>query len=128
MLMKYQRAALGMLLAVQGAFIIAGAVIQAFSVSALLPLDQLIGADASIAAVVLGAAFIMGCLNPTRAWVNLAILYEGLTIVTQLYKYFTDYGTRLSVTTMVVSGLFLIGLAVFYPRNGEVRINQAVPA
>jgi hypothetical protein len=126
--MKYQRPALGMLLAVQGAFIIAGALIVAFSVSPLFPLDQLIGADASIAAVVLGAAFIMSFRTPTRAWVNLAILYEGVTIVTQLYKYFTDYGTRLSVTTMVISGLFLIAFAVFYPRSGEVRINEAVPA
>lgn len=115
--MEHRKAILGVLLALQGALIIAGALIVAFSVSALYPLDQLFGADASIAAVVLGAALIMGFRTPTRAWVNLALLYEGLTIAVQLYKYFTNYGTRLSLTTVVISVIFLVAFGVFYPRG-----------
>lgn len=128
MTIERRRAVLGILLALEGALIIAGAVVVAFSVSALYPLDQLLGADASIAAVVLGAAFIMTFRNPTRSWVNLAILYSSLTIVTQAWKYFTTYGTRPSVLTMVISAIFLAGFVALYPRHEPVASTTAVPA
>ncbi len=114
---EHRHAILSILLVVQGAFILVGAALVAFSSSALYPLDQLFGADASIAAIVLGAAFIMAFRTPSRQWVNLALLYEGLTIVVQLYKYFTNYGTRISITTTVISIIFLAAFAVTYPRT-----------
>ncbi|MHB8509258.1 MAG: hypothetical protein ACYDGR_11510 [Candidatus Dormibacteria bacterium] len=128
MLSEHRRAILGMLLAIQGALIIAGAVIVAFSVSALYPLDQLLGADASIAAIVLGAAFIMAFRTPTRAWVNLALMYEGVTIVIQLYKYFTNYGTRPTILTTVVSALFFVAFLALYPRTAAVAATTTQPA
>jgi ABC-type sulfate transport system permease subunit len=127
MTVERRRAILGILLAVEGALIIAGAIVVAFSVSALYPLDQLLGADASIAAVVLGGAFIMSFRNPTRSWVNLGILYSALTIAVQLWKYTTAYGTRPSILTMVVSAIFLVGFLALYPRHEAVG-TTAVPA
>jgi hypothetical protein len=40
-----------------------------------------------------------------------------VTIVVQAYKYFTNYGTRLSILTMVISAMFLVAFAAFYPRT-----------
>ncbi|MFN2463715.1 MAG: hypothetical protein ABR573_07430 [Candidatus Dormibacteria bacterium] len=128
MTIQRKRAILGLLLALEGVLIIAGAVVVAFSVSALYPLDQLLGADASVAAVVIGAAFIMTFRNPTRSWVNLAILYSALTIAVQLWKYTTSYGTRPSLLTMVISAIFLVGFLALYPRNEAVASTEAVPA
>ncbi|HEV3231127.1 MAG TPA: hypothetical protein VG245_02605 [Candidatus Dormibacteraeota bacterium] len=106
-----------MLLALQGALILAGAVVLGFSASAIFPLDQVFGTDASVAAIVLGAALIMAFRAPTRSWVNLALLYEGLTIISGVWKYASNYGTHLNVTTMVISALFLIAFGVLYPRG-----------
>jgi hypothetical protein len=118
---EHRHAVLSVLLALQGALILAGAVVLGLSASAIIPLDQIIGVDASIAGLVFGAALIMAFRHPGRTWVNLAILYQGLTIISQLWKYLTNYGTHLSISTMVVSAIFLILFAIFYPR-AEVEV------
>jgi hypothetical protein len=90
----------------------------------ILPLDNLVGADAGVAAVVLGAAFIFALRTPTRAWINLAIMYNALTLVFGLVRWAT-FGGQLTPTAMAVSILFLVAYLVCYPRS---HVMEASPA
>lgn len=116
---EHRRAVLGALLALQGGLILLAAILTGVVGSTLFPMDAVVGVDASVAAVVLGAALVLAFRNPTRAWVNLAIMYNALTLVVGALRWFGNFGTRLTVTAMVVSAIFLVGYAVFYPRGGE---------
>src|SRR5258708_27509758 len=78
--------ALSILLVVQGALILVGAVLLGLTGSIFSPLDSVVGADASIAAIVLGAAFILAYRTPSKVWLNLAIMYNALAVVAQLWK------------------------------------------
>ena len=71
-----------------------------------------------MAAIVLGAAFILAFRTPNRNWVNLAIMYEALAIISQLWKN-NGFTMRPTWTTTVVSGIFLIAFAAFYPRADD---------
>lgn len=122
----HRRAILAALLAVQGALILVGAVIVAFTGTTLFPFDALVGADASVAAIVLGAAFIMAFRMPTRTWVNLAILYEVLTIGMQFVKIGVSLTDGTGVTSIIISALFLVALLVCYPRSESVIVAPAV--
>jgi hypothetical protein len=126
MLGEHGRKIRSVLLALEGALILLGATLVAFTGEAMFPVDTVIGIDAGVAAMVLGAAFILAFRTPTRAWINLAILYNALTIVLQGWKYTTNYGVHLQLTQIVVPVLFLIGFAVFYPREVEIQTHVAV--
>ena len=115
---EHRRAVISVLLALQGALILMGAVISGFTGSVFAPLDNIVGAEASVAAIVLGAAFILAFRAPTRIWVNLAIMYEVLAIVAQLWKN-NSFTMRPTWTTTVVSGIFLNAFAAFYPRADD---------
>jgi hypothetical protein len=125
MLGEHGRAIRSVLLALEGALILLGATLLAFTGEAMFPVDTVIGIDAAVAAMVLGAAFILAFRTPTRAWVNIAILYNGLTVLLQGWKYLTNYGVHLQLTQIVVPILFLIGFAVTYPREVEIRTPAA---
>src|SRR5258708_19418638 len=78
--------ALSILLVLQGGLILVGAVLLGLTGSVFAPLDSVVGADASIAAIVLGAAFILAYRTPNKVWLNLAIMYNALAVVAQLWK------------------------------------------
>jgi hypothetical protein len=111
---EHRRAVVSVALAIQGALILVGAVLVGFNGSLSAPLDNVVGAEASVAAIVLGAAFILAFRTPNRNWVNLAIMYEALAIISQLWKN-NGFTMRPTWTTTVVSGIFLIAFAAFYP-------------
>jgi len=113
--------ALGVLLALQGALILVGAVLLGFTGSIIAPLDNVLGSDASIAAIVLGAAFILAYRVPTRAWVNLAILYNALAIVAQFWKG-GSFGVHSTASTTVVAVIFLVAFGLLYPRGESMEM------
>ena len=115
--------ALSVLLVVQGAIILVGAVLLGLTGSVIAPLDNIVGADASIAAIVLGAAFIMSYRAPTKVWLNLAIMYNALTIVAQLWKG-SNFSINTSLATTVVSALFLVAFVVLYPRGESMEMSH----
>ena len=115
---EHRRAVVSVALAVQGALILIGAVLVGFNGSLSAPLDNVVGAEASVAAIVLGAAFILAFRTPNRSWVNLAIMYEALAIISQLWKN-NGFTMRPTWTTTVVSGIFLIAFAAFYPHADD---------
>jgi hypothetical protein len=119
---EHRRRALGMLLAVQGALILVGAVLLGFTGSVFSPLDNIVGTEASVAAIVLGAAFILAYRAPARVWINLAMMYEALTIVAQLWKNnsFTMHPTW---ATTVISAIFLVCFVVLYPRGESMEMH-----
>src|SRR3984893_12908458 len=121
---EHRRAGISVLLAIQGALILMGAVLSGFTVSVFVPLDNIVGAEASVAAIVLGAAFILAFRAPTRSWVNLAIMYEALAIVAQLWKN-NGFTMRPTWTTTVVSGIFLIAFVAFYPTTDSMEMRPA---
>jgi Na+-transporting NADH:ubiquinone oxidoreductase subunit NqrB len=101
-----------------------GAVLIGVTGTVLAPLDNVVGAEASVAAIVLGAAFILAFRTPTRAWVNLAIMYEALAIVAQLWKN-NSFSMRPTWATTAVSAIFLIGFLAFYPRGESPEVRPA---
>jgi hypothetical protein len=115
---------LSILLLMQGALILVGAVLLGFQGSVFAPLDSIVGADASVAAVVLGAAFIMAFRTPVRTWINLAIMYEALTIVAQVWKVNGNWGANLSWATTAVSAVFLVLFLLLYPRGESMEMTQ----
>jgi hypothetical protein len=115
---------LSILLLVQGALILTGAVLLGFSASLSAPLDSVVGTDASVAAVVLGAALILAFRTPVRTWINLAIMYEVLTIVAQLWKVNGNFGTHLTWATTVVSAVFLAAFVLLYPRGESMQLTH----
>jgi len=122
---EHRRAVVSVALAIQGALILVGAVLVGFNGSLSAPLDNVVGAEASVAAIVLGAAFILAFRTPNRSWVNLAIMYEALAIISQLWKN-NGFTMRPTWTTTVVSGIFLIAFAAFYPRaDGSLEMSPA---
>ena len=121
---EHRRAVVSVALALQGALILVGAVLVGFNGSVTAPLDNIVGAEASVAAIVLGAAFVLAFRTPTRAWVNLAIMYEALAIIAQLWKN-NGFTMRPTWTTTVVSGIFLICFIAFYPRADSMEMTPA---
>src|SRR5258708_38562737 len=103
--------ALMILLVVEGALILVGAVLLGLTGSIFSPLDSVVGAHASIAAIVLGAAFILAYRTPSKVWLNLAIMYNALAVVAQLWKGSGGWGvprtTPATHLAGVVPGLFL---------------------
>jgi len=116
--------ALSVLLAVQGAIILVGAVLLGLTGSVVAPLDNVVGADASIAAIVLGAAFILAYRTPTKTWLNLAIMYNALAIVAQLWKGNGSFGIHSTWSTTVVSAIFLVAFVVLYPRGESMELRH----
>ena len=88
--------------------------------TAWFPFDSLVGTDASVAALVMGAAFVLAIRTPTQTWINLAILYDVLTIVVQGVKYGTGYGVTQWVSAIAISAIFLILFLVAYPYREKV--------
>jgi hypothetical protein len=121
---EHRRRALSVLLALQGALILVGAVLLGFTGSVFAPLDNVVGTEASVAAIVLGAAFILAFRAPARVWINLAMMYEALTILAQLWKNnsFTMHPTW---ATTVVSAIFLVCFAVLYPRGESMEMTPS---
>jgi hypothetical protein len=122
---EHKKAILGVLMAIQGGLIIVGAVLVAVGATSILPLDVMVGTDASVAGVVLGAAFILNFRTPTRAWVNLAIMYNALTILFGVVWWSQGFGLRLSPVGLLLSALFLAGYLVCYPRSSAMVVSPA---
>lgn len=118
-----RRRALSILLALEGALILVGAVLLGFTGSVLSPLDTVIGADASVAAIVLGAGLILAYRHPHRMWVNLAIMYNALTIVAQFWK--GGSFAQQSMTATIVSVVFLVLFALLYPRGESMEMAES---
>ena len=122
---EHRRAILGVLLAVQGGLIILGAIVVAVGATSVLPIGNVVGADASVAALVLGAAFILAYRTPTRAWVNLAIMYNALTILLGVLRWTQNFGVRFTPMAVLLSVVLLAGLLVFYPRGHTMEMSPA---
>ena len=118
---EYRTRALSILLVVQGALILVGAVLLGLTGSIFSPLDSVVGADASIAAIVLGAAFILAYRTPSKVWLNLAIMYNALAIVAQFWKGSGGWGIHSTASTAVVSAIFLVLFLVLYPRGESME-------
>ena len=116
--------ALQVLLVLQGALILVGAVFLGLTGSVLAPLDSVVGADASIAAIVLGAAFVLAYRTPTKAWLNLAIMYNVLAIVAQYWKGNSGWGIHSTTSTTVVSVIFLAAFLLLYPRGESMEMTH----
>jgi len=121
---EHRNQVLSVLLLVQGALILVGAVLLGFSGSVFAPLDNVVGTDASVAAVVLGAALVLAFRTPVKTWINLAIMYEVLTIVAQLWKVNGNFGTHLTWATTVVSAIFLAAFVLLYPRGESMEVTH----
>jgi hypothetical protein len=121
---EHRNRVLSILLLVQGALILVGAVLLSFSGSVFAPLDNVVGTDASVAAVVLGAALVLAFRTPVKTWINLAIMYEVLTIVAQLWKVNGNFGTHLTWATTVVSAIFLAAFVLLYPRGESMEMTH----
>jgi hypothetical protein len=121
---EHRNRVLSILLLVQGALILVGAVLLAFSGSVFAPLDNVVGTDASVAAVVLGAALVLAFRTPVKTWINLAIMYEVLTIVAQLWKVNGNFGTHLTWATTVVSAILLAAFVLLYPRGESMEMTH----
>ncbi len=121
---EHRNRVLSILLLVQGALILVGAVLLGFSGSVFAPLDNVVGTDASVAAVVLGAALVLAFRTPVKTWINLAIMYEVLTIVAQLWKVNGNFGTHLTWATTVVSAIFLAAFVLLYPRGESMEMTH----
>jgi|GEM_PF-4472503 hypothetical protein len=121
---EHRNRVLSILLLVQGALILVGAVLLGFSGSVFAPLDNVVGTDASVAAVVLGAALVLAFRTPVKTWINLAIMYEVLTIVAQLWKVNGNFGTHLTWATTVVSAIFLAAFVLLYPRGESMEVTH----
>ena len=115
---EHRRAVVSVLLALQGALILVGAILKSVGGAVFVPFDYFVGVDATIAGIVLGAAFVLAFRTPNRQWVNLAILYESLTILAGLFKFGTSTAVQLTPMAMIVSAVFLVGFLVCYPRGG----------
>jgi hypothetical protein len=115
----------GVLLALQGGLIILGGALQFVTSPLNLRLDQFSATDITMASVALGAGMILAFRNPTRNWVNIAILYNVLAIIAWVWNYFGGNGSRLTPIVGVVSLLFLIGLGVTYPRGESANLSTA---
>jgi len=115
--------ALSILLVVQGALILVGAVLLGLTGSIFSPLDSVVGADASIAAIVLGAAFILAYRTPSKVWLNLAIMYNALAVVAQLWKVSGGWGIHSTTSTTIVSIIFLVLFLALYPRGQAMEMN-----
>ena len=116
--------ALSILLMLQGAVILVGAVLLGLTGSVIAPLDQVVGADASIAAIVLGAAFILANRTPTKSWLNLAIMYNVLAIGAQVLKINTNFNIHTNWSTTVVSAVFLVAFLLLYPRGESMEMTH----
>lgn len=121
---EHRNRVLSILLLVQGALILVGAVLLGFSGSVFAPLDNVVGTDASVAAVVLGAALVLAFRTPVKTWINLAIMYEVLTIVAQLWKVNGNFGTHLTWATTVVSAILLAAFVLLYPRGESMEMTH----
>jgi hypothetical protein len=119
-----RRRALGILLALQGALILVGAVLLGFTGRVFAPLDNLVGTEASVAAIVLGAALILAYRAPARIWINLAMMYEALVIVAQLWKS-NSFSTHPTWATTVVAAVFLVCFVVLYPRGESMEMTPS---
>ena len=117
---QHRRALASVLLGLQGGLILLGAVLVGMTGTAWFPFDSLVGTDASVAALVMGAAFVLAIRTPTQTWINLAILYDVLTIVVQGVKYGTGYGVTQWVSAIAISAIFLILFLVAYPYREKV--------
>lgn len=121
---EHRTRALSVLLAVQGALILVGAVLLGFTGSLLAPLDNVVGSEASVAAIVLGAAFILAFRTPTRVWINLAIMYNALAIVAQLWKN-NNLSLHPTWATTVIAVIFLVAFVVLYPRGEAMELRPS---
>src|SRR5258708_28549704 len=115
--------ALMILLVVEGALILVGAVLLGLTGSIFSPLDSVVGAHASIAAIVLGAAFILAYRTPSKVWLNLAIMYNALAVVAQLWKGSGGWGSPSPTSTTKRPGSFLVLFLCLYPRCGPLELN-----
>lgn len=116
-----RRRALGIILALDGALILVGAVLLGISASNIFPIDTFVGTNASVAAIVLGAGLVLAYRAPSRMWVNLAIMYNALTVVAQFWNG-ADLGVQKSSTATIVSVVFLVLFAVLYPRGESMEM------
>ena len=121
---EHKRRALSVLLAVQGALILLGAVLLGLTGSLIAPLDNVVGSEASVAAIVLGAAFILAFRTPTRIWINLAIMYNALAIFAQLWKN-NNLSLHPTWATTVIAAIFLVAFAVLYPRGEAMELRPS---
>jgi hypothetical protein len=116
----HKRAIRSVVLALQGGFILLGGALL-FTLSPIsVRLDGWFGSDGAVAAIVFGAILILAFRTPTRTWVNIAILYEALAILSWAYNYFSSLGTHLGIVVPVISAIFLILLGLTYPSASEV--------
>ncbi len=115
--------ALSILLVLQGGLILVGAVLLGLTGSVFAPLDSVVGADASIAAIVLGAAFILAYRTPNKAWLNLAIMYNALAVVAQLWKGNNGWGLHATTSTTIVAVIFLALFLALYPRGQAMEMH-----
>jgi hypothetical protein len=93
-----------------------------------VPFDYFVGVDATIAGVVLGAAFMLAFRTPTRQWINLAVLYEVLTIVAGVFKFGTSTAVQLTPMTMIISAVFLVAFLACYPWSSSAANPEVSPA
>jgi hypothetical protein len=122
---EHRKAILGALLALQGGLIILGAVLVAMGATSIIPIDNIVGTDASVAAIVLGGAFILAFRTPSRAWINLAVMYNALVLLLGVFRFSQGFGVKLTPIAMLVSVIFLAGYLALYPRGQAMEVSPA---
>jgi hypothetical protein len=115
-----RRVVLTFVMMLEGVLLILGAV-GAVLPTAVLPIDQYLGSQASAAAAALGIGLCVAAANPPAhvAWVRIGILYAALSVGYQTFTYFVlgKPIALLAVTVAVVCGVLM---AVLYPHRGDL--------
>ena len=129
-----RRIALTAVMLLMGLMLIAGGAASIYP-TALLPLDETIGTQSSVAAIALGIGICVSAVQPAKhlGWVRIAILYGPLVIAYQVAMLFL-IGKAFSFGPLIFGVGCSLLVAVLYPQreklipvSGEGEV-QAAPA
>jgi hypothetical protein len=115
-----RRTVLTFVMMLEGALLILGAV-GTILPTAVFPIDQYLGSQASAAAAALGVGLCVAAANPPAhvAWVRIGILYAGLTVGYQAFTYFL-LGKPIAPASLTIAVVCGILMAVLYPHRGDL--------
>jgi hypothetical protein len=65
----------------------------------------------------------MAYRTPNKVWINLAVLYNALALVAQVWKG-GSFGVHSGQSTLVVSVVLLAAFALLYPRGESMEMTH----